>query len=478
MPQRETVEKWDTFELSLDGPADGNPFTDVELTAEFSNNGKTMSTTGFYDGDGTYRVRFMPDTEGTWSYKTASNVSELDDATGSFQCTPPSEGNHGPVHVADTYHFSYADGTPFSNIGTTCYAWAHQSEELKAKTLETLKSAPFNKLRMMLFPKNYTFCKTEPLYHAFEGGCPNEGGDLSRFSPAYFQNLDRCVTALRDLGIEADIIFFTSYDFGRWGYDAMPAEVDDRVIRYTIARLAAYRNVWWSMANEWDLMKEKTPEDWDRFFQITRDSDPYNHLRSNHNANTWYDHGKPWVTHCSIQNHETHQASRVRQTYGKPAVYDECCYEGNVSPIWGNIPGQEMVRRFWMGICNGGYVGHGETYLHPDDVLWWSKGGELHGGSPARLAFLRGIVEEAPVRLDPIDMGWDTIACAGKADEYYLHYMGIAQPQVREVKLPEEGAFTIDVIDTWGMTVERLDGTFSGPTVVDMPGRPYMAIRV
>ena len=32
-----------------------------------------------------------------------------------------------------------------------------------------------------------------------------------------------------------------------------------------------------------------------------RQLDPYGHPRSNHNCRRWYDHGKPWVTHCNIQ---------------------------------------------------------------------------------------------------------------------------------------------------------------------------------
>jgi hypothetical protein len=83
----------------------------------------------------------------------------------------------------------------------------------------------------------------------------------------------------------------------------MPADADDCCLRYVVARLAAYRNVWWSMANEFDLMTlpqtggVKTVEDFDRFFQIVQRSDPYDHLRPNHNCVFFYDHNKPWVTH-------------------------------------------------------------------------------------------------------------------------------------------------------------------------------------
>ena len=48
----------------------------------------------------------------------------------------------------------------------------------------------------------------------------------------------------------------------------LDAATDDRYVRYVVARLAAFRNVWWSMANEWDLARSKTMADWDRYFRI------------------------------------------------------------------------------------------------------------------------------------------------------------------------------------------------------------------
>jgi hypothetical protein len=36
----------------------------------------------------------------------------------------------------------------------------------------------------------------------------------------------------------------------------------------------------------------------------------------------------------------------------------------------------------------------------------------------------------------------------------------------------------VNVIDTWNMTVATLPGTRSGRFVVDLPARPYMAVRL
>jgi hypothetical protein len=477
----QTVERWDIFELVLDGPAEGNPFINVTFGAKFAYRHRVVDVDGFYDGDGIYKVRFMPDTEGAWTYTTRSNVAALDGVTGDFVCTPPSPGNHGPVRVHNTYHFAYADGTPHFSVGTTCYVWNHQGDALEEQTLETLKTAPFNKLRMCVFPKHYTFNQNEPPYHAFESLPPlggSEGGssfDFTRFNPAFFRHLEQRVGNLRDLGIEADIILFHSYD--RWGYSTMPAEADDRYLRYVVARLAAYRNVWWSMANEFDLMRAKIEQDWDRFFQTVQESDPYQHLRSVHNCHVFYDHNKPWVTHCSVQRSDLTQVSHWRELYKKPVVVDECCYEGDIPNNWGNITAQEMTHRFWEGFSRGGYVGHGETYLHPEDILWWSKGGVLHGDSPARIAFLRQIMEAGPA-IDPRGAHWDLNQSTDTEDTYRLIYFGINQPAYKDIILPETVTYVIDVIDTWEMTITRLDGTFSGKCRVNLPAKPYIALRI
>ena len=255
------VERWGIYEVTLNGPDTGNPFTEIELTAEFKQNGRIFEPQGFYDGNGIYKIRFMPDAVGEWTYTTKSNIAELNGKTGHFTCVAPSEGNHGPVHVYKDFYLRYADGTPYHQFGTTCYAWAHQGEAMEKQTLETLTKAPFNKMRMCIFPKDYVYNKNEPIYYPYEGK-PLKDWDFTRFNPEFWQHFEQRVQDLLDLGIEADIILFHTYD--RWDFENMDAESDDRYIRYAVARLAAFRNVWWSLANEYDFMPAKEESDWDR----------------------------------------------------------------------------------------------------------------------------------------------------------------------------------------------------------------------
>ncbi|MHB1355388.1 MAG: DUF5605 domain-containing protein [Anaerolineae bacterium] len=499
------VERWDLFELSLSAKVDGNPFIDVTLEAEFTHGYRHLHIAGFYDGAETYVVRCMPDAEGAWRYVTHSNLPALDGHEGEFTCTPATPGNHGPVRVIDACHFAYADHIPYHPIGTTCYAWVHQGDALEEQTLATLQQSPFNKMRMCIFPKRYKYNMNEPPLYPFEVERPGaawdpavqETGqavtnttkwDYAHFNPTYFQHIERRVRDLRGLGIEADLILFHPYDSGAWGFDQLPSEVNDRYLAYLVARLAAFRNVWWSFANEYDLMHNRNLADWDHYFQLVQTLDPYDHLRSVHNCRGFYDHGKPWVTHCSVQHSGMEQVPEWLQLYQKPVVIDECGYEGDIPLAWGSLAAETLVEFLWQGSTVGGYVGHGETYTNPEECLWWSKGGQLSGESAARFAFLRAIIEAAPAPgLFPAAGSphaavfcygfYKGMAAGHNGSDYYLLYLAGHQPRTREFNLPT-GSYRIDIIDTWNMTVERFAEDASGHVVVELPRRQYLAVRI
>lgn len=255
-----------------------------------------------------------------------------------------------------------------------------------------------------------------------------------------------------------------------------------------IARYGAYRNVWWSLANEYDLFPDKTVEDFERIAEIICRKDPYVRLRSIHNCKKIYDFTRPWVTHCSIQRTEIYEsAARTkiwREQYGKPVVLDEVGYEGNLNFSWGNLTAEEMVNLFWQAVVRGGYCGHGETYLHPEDKLWWSHGGVLHGESGERIAFLRKeVLEKIPgLGLKPGEMKKWEDNCGvpehvGYEGKYYLFYTGRCRPGFREFSMDEHKRYQVEVIDAWNMTIENR-GIYSGRFDIELPGRQYIAIRM
>ena len=99
------TEQWGRFELTLKSPQLKNGFTEVTFTADFFNSDTSYSVTGFYDGNNIYKLRFMPQTIGKWQYKTHSNIKELNNVKGAFNCIKAANNNYGIVKVSDTYNF-------------------------------------------------------------------------------------------------------------------------------------------------------------------------------------------------------------------------------------------------------------------------------------------------------------------------------------------------------------------------------------
>jgi hypothetical protein len=58
--------KYDVFELILKGRAEDNHYLSTELATTFTCKKNSVKVTGFYDGDGNFKFRFMPNVEGQW----------------------------------------------------------------------------------------------------------------------------------------------------------------------------------------------------------------------------------------------------------------------------------------------------------------------------------------------------------------------------------------------------------------------------
>ena len=484
------VEKWDVFEIELQGPSEGSPFLEVELSAEFIQGTEKVIVPGFYDGDSTYRIRFSPAKEGEWTYQTISNAQALTGQSGKFACVSPTGENHGPLEIINTYYLQYADGSTFYSTGTTAYQWTSVKKSVQEQTIETLKSGPFNKIRMCVFPKTYKYGNdTEPWQYAFKR--ENGENDYSQPNFDFFQNFDLRIKQLLALGIQADVILFHPYD-EEWGYFKMGDEMNERYVRYMIARISAYRNVWWSLANEWDIPEIKVAIDWEQIGTLLQDEDPHHRFRGIHNwYNTedhFYDHSRPWITHSSIQSSQFYNISRWREKYQKPVLFDEMRYEGDVPSGWGNLTGEEMASYFWMAGLSGSYPTHGETLQNTSDdsteVRWWAKGGVLMGESMEPIRYFREIMEQAPIHEmspsllvngDSTNLN-NNVHILSKEKEYYLAY--VADPnQSIALDLGGDTDYQLEIMDTWSMKVIEQKtiqpGTFEYVTSV-----PYTAIRI
>ena len=378
------------------------------------------------------------------------------------------------------------------------------------ETFRSLAKAPFNKVRHCIFPKSYDFNHNNPEYYPFE---KDENGkwDVNRPCYVYWNNLEKNIVRLGEMGIESDLILLHSYD--RWGFALLSMEEIAVYIEYALRRLAAYPYIWWSLANEYDFMFNHKVEDWYEIEKMVTENDPYHHLLSNHNGVKIYDFSRPAVTHCCLQTNAIHKAVDWRNQYQKPVVFDECSYEGNIEHEWGSISAFEMVNRFWKAYSLGAYATHGETYYSEDEVLWWAKGGKLHGQSPERIAFLKEIMYSMEGPLEPWDepfydeffniteqtkegeepafftvmksltteetenLKWKNATYTSHyKDDIYLKYYGTQCSKYVKFRLPKDHSYKIEVIDVWEMTRTTLVEKGSGKVPLILPGKEGIAV--
>jgi len=490
------VEKYGVFELEFDAAS-----VIEESAVEFVSETDTIEVFGFYE-DEKYIVRFMPQWEGFWRYNAGWGNGEI---TGEFMCAPCANNNHGPVK-ANGKHLKYADGTRFFSVGTTCYAWIHQPDELIAQTMETLSVAPFNKVRMCVFPKSMPFNNNDPELYPFHKK-QDDRWDVSSPDSRFWRHLEKHIIKLGEMGIEADLILFHPYD--RWGFSNLTMEESLIYLKYCIHRLSAFRNIWWSLANEYDFIMSKNNEDWDVIGEFICNEDKYGHMTAIHNCFALYPK-KQWMTHCSIQSNNVRNIPLWSKEYELPILLDECGYEGDIEFNWGNLSAFEMVNRFW--ICNtlGGFCTHGDTFYRDDEVLWWAKGGKIYGKSLGRLVFMRDLFEEIG-DLDTIHgakmfnpnsgdipdeyaffvraimalpehereqtmLGLAPIA--GGNDDYKLYYLALTCPSYFDVGMPKNGKYNVEIIDVWEKTRKTVLEEASGKRRISLLGKEGVAILI
>ena len=492
------IEKYGMYEITMPGRG----ITLPECT--FTNGGTSVTVQGFCENADHAAVRFMPTETGLWKCTMRWEGQTRQDQ---FECVPNTGNNHGPVRP-DGMHFRYDDGTRYIPFGTTCYAWIHQLPEVISQTLDTLKSSPFNKLRMCVFPKSMPYNQNDPEFYPFER---REDGtwDVSRPDQRYWNHLDNMLTKLQELNIEADLILFHPYD--RWGFSTMPQQDNLTYLNYAIRRLSAYRNLWWSLSNEYEFSFSKTIADWDQFGEMIAAQDPYRHMLGAHNWITPYPK-RDWMTHVSYQGKDAAAIFDIREEYKIPVIDDECGYEGDIEFHWGNLSCREFMDRVWTITAFGCYAMHGETFHREDEVLWWAKGGRLYGQAPARIRFLREVLESLPGPMEPacteavrdpngnassegqkklIQKIWEMnseqakdhirremMRPIGRHPDFRLIYLGRGAQSICTVELPESGSYRAEIIDTMAMERREAVSGVHGTIRLGLPGKEGIAILI
>lgn len=296
------VPRWQPHDFSFNAAVDAaNPFMVPFSATITAPDGKTFTLPGFFDGDGTWKIRVSPNAEGRWSLITKSNVKELDGKTAEFNCVKNSNPNvHGVLRVdkSHPHHFIFEDGTRFFMQGYEYdWLWALDMDipgvPTVEATLDLIARHGFNYVILNSYAHDTAWRKgkTGPddfgpsLLYAWEGS--NDRPNHSRMNVAYWQHYDRVMTALAQRGMQAHM-FIKVYN-KQVNWPARGSDEEKLFFRWLVARYAAYPNVIWDFSKE--AHNEKDVSYKQGWLKWLRENDPYHHLTTVHDDDKANDSG-------------------------------------------------------------------------------------------------------------------------------------------------------------------------------------------
>jgi uncharacterized protein DUF5060/collagenase-like protein with putative collagen-binding domain len=346
------VARFDTYDVVLragrayDGASGTpNPFTDVTLTAEVASpSGRRVQVEGFFDGDGrggavgdVFKVRIFADEPGTWSWRTSSSLPALDGKAGAFACAGSLAGRFaaGPL-VRDPRRprsFKLRAGRPIFLLGKFLdvaapprirFSHTLLSEELSEADREAMLARhlgmSLNKMNVYLANRgDYGAVSTTPWVGTAAAN------DKRRFDLARWHLYERWVGRLRDAGLLAQLWFFA--DDSRFG--DLPEADRARLVRYGMARLSGYVNIFFTLALEWQ--EGWTADEVERLAAVADRANPWGRLLSVHGVTGDFKFpAAAWADYMEVQagNDAGHEAVyelglRNRALAAKPLIQEE-----------------------------------------------------------------------------------------------------------------------------------------------------------
>lgn len=246
-----------------------NPFADLDLTMHLTTpSGETRTIPGFFDGDATWRVRFAPDTPGTWRWRTVTGPHDDDlTAEGTFEASASDARGKLRVTPLANNGFTFSNGEPGVVVGDTTYnliAMAQSGHDVRG-FMERRARQGLNVLRVRLQvspfhpPAGHSEWQT---VSSWPWGGSIQQPMFDRFNLEWFRWVDTVVSWAEELGIGLEMIMEA------WGNEhpfnnraLFVPEWEELWMTYLIARYDASPAVWfWTPMNEYEFYPDG---DWD-----------------------------------------------------------------------------------------------------------------------------------------------------------------------------------------------------------------------
>jgi hypothetical protein len=497
---------FDIYEIVVetDNTPEGNPFTNVHLRATFTpQGGSPIEVDGFCDDQEgrCFRVRFCPSlAETEYKFTLTANIEADKKYTGSFRTTKPDGMLPVIVNPKHPKHFQFASsGEPFYHMGYTAYHLLDPSNDDRQieELLDYCVRHGFNKVRFLLtgYPRDNDTRSTSE--YRFEGDLwklPNYGAppgelnplpawlgkphhyDFTRFNIAYWQKADRALQAMRDRGIVATCIM-TLEKQGLPRELGVLTENEKQLYHYTVARLAAFSNVWWDLGNEHN---EYRKPDWaPKMGDLVKKWDPYDRLCSAHAHADWLYADQPWADFIITQQYgnctEVNQWVLKYREIPKPYINEEYGYEGILDVPRHGLNADWVRKCHWSIAMAGGYATYGDwTYGSP-----FYTGHIGQGRAPARLHYLRETFESIPYsQMEPHNELVGTGAfCLAAEGNIYLVYLADVEETALDIK-PTGKSCKITWIDPRTGKHTGSENTIKGKIVLRRPSTGDWAVII
>jgi len=412
----DVVAAYDFVEVTLNvtQPQAQNPFTDVTVEGAFGRKGeKPLAVDGFCDAaDGSaFRIRFMPTQPGAYDYTVKYREGAFEKMQqGTFMATD--DKRKGIVRVDPEFpsHFRW-EGTQeryFWN-GTTTYWLAGWDDENIRQIIDRLDRLKVTRVRATLsgrvkdgrawfenvFPAEKFSFLLNPWVAKNPASVEKPEFDATRFNLAYWQKWDRLLQEACRRDMVVSVIFYV--DGSRPGVDpfgkaGMGGSDEQRYYRYAVARLGAFANVMWDLANEYRHFRDDA---WaEKMGAFLKECDPYDHLTSTHGhgdfrfgASAWADFAmyQSWDEHGGYDFMRKNREQQAKTGRVIPQVNEEYGYEDHYPQGWGENrkaparSAETRARLAWEIYLAGGYQTTGEradrgTGSGPDTGGGWING--------------------------------------------------------------------------------------------------------
>lgn len=238
---------WKMFEIELENPTNYNdPFRDVVLKAEFTHKlGRKIDFWGFYDGDKTWKVRFMPDETGRWDYKIGFSDGS-NEKSGSFICTSSDVPGQVNKYEFNPFWLGYKGGN------YQLFRSFHVGDRFFAQNWDNpLDSTDGNKRTAFLDwaqEQGYNMLSIASHYLNRNENGRGEGWDTPELWPLNPEEYRKMEIILDELNNRNVVAFPFAGFFGAKGNWPVNQEDQELYITYTLARIGHYPNIILSVA--------------------------------------------------------------------------------------------------------------------------------------------------------------------------------------------------------------------------------------